>query len=98
MEHKKAIENRTPLYFGYIMNFTNCYPFWAFLLLCNLVSNIFTIFSMGSEVCLEQCDSYGNFGYLKKKLYFFIREILRKHIVLLLKRWLCSSSYHILTT
>ena len=37
--------------------------FWAFFLLCNLVSNNFTIFFRGSEVCLERRDSYGNFGF-----------------------------------
>ena len=25
-----------------------------------------TFFFMGSEVCLERCDSYGDFGYLEK--------------------------------
>ena len=46
--------------------------FQPFLLLCGLVSNVFTIFFMGSEVCLERCDSYGNFGYLEKKSNIFI--------------------------
>ena len=40
--------------------------FWAFLLFCSLVSDILTIIFRGSAVCLERCDSYGNFGYLKK--------------------------------
>ena len=44
--------------------------FKSFLLLCGLVSNFFTIFFMGSEVCLERCDSYGNFGYFEKKITF----------------------------
>ena len=35
--------------------------------LCGLVSNIFLIFFMGSEVCLERCDSYDKFGYLEEK-------------------------------
>ena len=46
--------------------------FWAFLLLCGLVSNIFTTCFKGSEVSLERCDSYGNFGYLEKKSNIFI--------------------------
>ena len=37
--------------------------YWAFLLLCGPVSNIFTMFFRGSEVCLERYDSYGDFGY-----------------------------------
>ena len=44
--------------------------FWAFLLLCGQVSNIFTMFFRDSEVCLERYDSYGDFGYLSKKLTF----------------------------
>ena len=51
--------------------------FWAFLLLCGLVSIFFTIFFRGSEVCLETCDSYGNVGYLKE-------NVVKEHIVLLL--------------
>ena len=31
---------------------------------------------MGSEVCLERCDSYGNFGYLEKNQTFYSRRIL----------------------
>ena len=46
------------------------FNFWAFLLLGGLVSNIFTIFFRGSEVCLERFDSYGNFGYLEKNQTF----------------------------
>ena len=41
--------------------------FWSFLLFCNTVPNIFTISFRGSEVCLERCDSQGNFDYLEKK-------------------------------
>ena len=45
--------------------------FGAFFLLCSLVSIIFTIIVMGSEVCLERCDSYGNFGFLKIQTFLF---------------------------
>ena len=33
-----------------------------------IFSKFFTIFFMGSEVCLERCDSYSNFGYFEKKI------------------------------
>ena len=60
---------------------------------CGLVSYIFTIFFMGSEVCLERCDSYGNFGYLEKNQTFLFHEnFVKEHSVLLSKSWLCSSS------
>ena len=52
------------------MNFVTFNIFLAFLLLCGLVSDIFTNFSRGSEICLAGCDSYGNFGDLKKKKIF----------------------------
>ena len=53
--------------------------FWAFLLLCCLVSNIFTMFFRDSEVCLERCDSYDDFGYIIKKSNIFIwREICKR--------------------
>ena len=59
--------------------------FRHFFLLCGLVSNIFTMFFRDSQVCLERCDSYGDFGYLTKNQTFFIlREIC--------KRTLCPSS------
>ena len=62
MEHKKKLlKHKQQCTFVYIINFLNCYRFWGFLLLCGLVSNIFTIFFRGSEVCLVRCDSYGNF-------------------------------------
>ena len=42
------------------------------------------MFFRDSEVCLERCDSYGDFGYLTKKSNIFIlREIC--------KRTLCPS-------
>ena len=44
--------------------------FWAFLLLYSLVSNIFTTFFRDSEVCIERCNSYCNFGYLEKNPTF----------------------------
>ena len=68
MEHKKGIANRTPWYFCLHHGFYKFLSiFGPFFLLCGLVSHIFTIFVRDSEVCLERCDSYGNFGYLKKK-------------------------------
>ena len=45
MEHKKAIENLTPVYFCLHHEFYIFFVhFWAFLRLCDLVSNIFTFF------------------------------------------------------
>ena len=53
--------------------------FWSFLLLCGLVSTIFTMFFRDSEVCLEIYDWYGDFGYLTKKINIFIwREICKR--------------------
>ena len=61
------------------MNKKKKYQFLGILLACDLLSYIFTFFR-GSEVYLERCDSYGNFGYLKKSNIFILREILkRKH-------------------
>ena len=52
--------------------------FWAFLLLCGLVSNIFTMFFRDSEVCMEGYDSKGDFGYLTKNLkYYWKRNLLK---------------------
>ena len=53
--------------------------FWAFLLLCGLVSNMLTTFFRGLEVCLERCDPYGNFGYLEKNQTFYSRRIFLKN-------------------
>ena len=39
-------------------------------LLCGLVPNIFKKIFMGSAVCLERFDSYGNFVYLEKNQTF----------------------------
>ena len=44
--------------------------FGAFLLLCGLVSNIFTIFFRGSAVCLARCDSYEYFVFFSKFFTF----------------------------
>ena len=49
------------------------------MLLCDLVSNIFTTFFSGSEVCLDRCDSYNNFGYLEKNQTFYSKRILEKN-------------------
>ena len=67
---ENLLETEHQCTFVYIMNFTNFYPFLAFLMLCGRVSIIFTIFFSGLELCLETCDSYGNFGYLKKDQTF----------------------------
>ena len=59
--------------------------FWAFLLLCSLLSNIFTMFFRDSEVCLERCDSYSDFGYLtKNQTFLFEEKFVKEHVVLLL--------------
>ena len=60
------------------MNFTYFSHFGDFLLLCDLVSIIFTKIFMGSEVCLERCDSYGNFGFKKKSNNFILREFCKR--------------------
>ena len=53
--------------------------FGAFLLLCGLFSIIFQKNVMGSEVCLERCDSYGDFGFKKrKKNIFILREFCKR--------------------
>ena len=49
--------------------------FWAFLLFCGLVSNIFTFIFRDLEVCLERCDLYGDFGYLNESNIFIMREL-----------------------
>ena len=50
---------------------------------------------MGSEVCLEICDSNGTFGYLEKKIKKNLssKNFVKEHIVLLLEPWLWSLSY-----
>ena len=59
--------------------------FWAFLLRCGLVSNIFTMFFGDLEVCLERYDSYGDFGYLpKNQTFLFEEKFVKEHGVLLL--------------
>ena len=59
--------------------------FWAFLLLCGLLSIIFTMFFGDSEVCLEIYDSYGDFDYLTNNQTFLFKEkFVKEHTVLLL--------------
>ena len=86
MEQKQAIENRTAVYFCLHNQFYKKKSiFWAFLLLCSLVSYMFTMFFRDSEVCLERCDSYDDFGYKPKNLTFLIEEkFVKERIVLLL--------------
>ena len=74
MEHKKSIENWTAVYFCLHHEYKKNTNLWAFLLLCGLVSNIFTMFFRYSELCLERCDSYGDFCYLIKNLTFLFKE------------------------
>jgi hypothetical protein len=94
MEPKKAIENRTAVYFCLHQEYYHLLSiFWEFLLLCSLVSNIFTMFFSDSEVCLERYNSYGDFGYLiKNQTFLFEEKFVKEHFVLLLEPWLCSSS------
>ena len=64
MQHKKAIENRTTVYFCLHHELKkNVVHFGSFLLLCSLVSNLFKQNFWGSEVGLERCDSYCNFFF-----------------------------------
>ena len=77
MKQKKLLKTKHHCTFVYVMNFTNYCPFLGILLLYDLVSNIFTIFFRGSEVCLEKCDSCGNLGYEKTK-DFILREICKR--------------------
>ena len=50
-------------------------PFWViFAALRPSFYYFFTIFVMGSEVCLERCDSYGNFGFKNIHIYIFFKE------------------------
>ena len=52
--------------------------FGAFVLLWDLVSIIFTIFFMGSEVYLERCDSYDNFDLKQKFKKIIFREFCKR--------------------
>ena len=52
MEHKKDIENQTAVYFCLQHELKKIIHFLAFLLLCDLVSNIFTMFFRDSEVTI----------------------------------------------
>ena len=75
MEHKKAIENGTPVYFCLHYEFYKCFfYFWASLLLCSVVSNILKTCFRGSEELLKNCDSHGNFGYLKENQTFYSKR------------------------
>ena len=80
--------------FVYIMFFFLMFfllQFSAFLLLCNLVFDIFQKNSRGSEVCLARCDSYGNFAYLNKnQAIFFNKKFVGEDIFL--KLWPSSCS------
>ena len=43
-------------------------PFLGIIAALRPSSHFFDNFFMGIEVCLERCDSYGKFGYIKNKL------------------------------
>ena len=60
------------------MNFTDFNPFYGIFAALRPSFNIFTISFRGSEVCLERCDSYSNFGYLNKSNIFILREISKR--------------------
>ena len=71
------------------MSFTNVCPFWGIFAALQpsffFLFFFFTIFVMGSEVCMERCDSYGNFGFKNKIEHFYFKRIfVKEHIVLLL--------------
>ena len=74
-------------------NFKYFYPFLGIFAALRPSFKYFNHFFRGSEVCLERCDSYNNFGYLKEyQTFLFLQKFVREHIVLLLKPWLCSYS------
>ena len=82
-EHKKYIKTEHQCSFVWVLLIL--IPFWAFLLLCGQVVNIFTMFFRDSEVCLEKCDSYGDFGYLtKNQKNLFEEKCVKENVVLLL--------------
>ena len=62
--------------FVYIKKFTNFCPFWAIFAALRPSFSYFYNFFRGLEVCLENCDSIGNFGYLKKIKHFYSKRIL----------------------
>ena len=65
MEHKNLLKTEHQCTFVYNLNFSNYYPLWGVFSALGLVSNIFTIFFMHSEVGLAKCDSYGNLTNIK---------------------------------
>ena len=103
MEHKKQLKTEQLCNFVYIMNFPIFINFWAFLVLCSLVSNSLTMFFRDSEVCLERCDSCGDFGYLTKNQIFLFEEKFVKRtccpsiVTLALLLFLCRPSLSINT-
>ena len=78
MKHKKAIENRTLVYFCLQHEFKKKMHFGAYLLLCGIVSRIFTIFFRGLEVCMAICDSYINLAIKKINKDIILREIFKR--------------------
>ena len=61
-------------------NFTNfVFIFGYFLVLCDIVSNISTIFFRVLEVCLERYDLYGNVGFFKKSNNFIFRNFFKRN-------------------
>ena len=74
MEHKKAVENQTAVYFCLYHEFYNFFlnTFWAFFLLCGQVSNIFTMFLGIQKYAWKAVIHTVIFGYLTKNQENFI--------------------------
>ena len=75
MEHITAIENRTSMFFSLHHEIIKFLPIFKHF--CRFVAKFLIILQfLGSEECLTRCDSYGNVGYLKKKIKnFILKEI-----------------------
>ena len=85
MEHQKSYWKRnTSVLLSASLILPFFVNFWAILLRCGLGSSILSIFFRGVEVCLERCDSYGNFGLKKSNIIIFRRIKKKEHTVLLL--------------
>ena len=85
MEHKKAFENRISVYFCLHHEFYKLLSiFGHFSTLQYSLEYFYNVFR-DSEVCLERCDSYGDFGYLtKNQTFVFEEKFVKEHVVLLL--------------
>ena len=85
MEPKKLLKTEHQCAFVYIMNFTNFRPFWGFFAALRPSLSYFYNFFRGSEVCLERCDSHGNFGFFFNKFFLLLENFVKRthcpHIV-----------------